>query len=59
VKQAEAGKPEDTLQEHMVQQTVWVAKIFGLQEEGTKIGHAEQSPQDPKEIEGKRIGVTE
>jgi hypothetical protein len=59
MKQAEACKPEDTLQERMVQQTVWVAKILGLQEEGEKIGRAEQSPQDPKEVEGERIGVKE
>jgi len=41
VKQAEARKPEDTLQEHMIQQTVRVAKILGLQDEGGKINYAE------------------
>ena len=59
MKETEARKPEDTLQEDVIQQTVRVAKILGLQEEGAKIGRAEQSPQDPKEIEGERIGVTE
>jgi hypothetical protein len=59
VKETEARKPEDTLQEDVIQQTVRVAKILGLQEEGPKIGHTEQPPKDPQEIEGERIGVTE
>jgi hypothetical protein len=52
MKQAQAGKPEDLLQQSMVQQSVRAAKILYLQQQAEKVGATQQACQDAKQVQG-------
>jgi hypothetical protein len=58
MKQTEAGKPEDALQEVMLNQTVRTTKILHLEKQTDKVGTTQKPCQDTKQVQWQGVGLT-